>query len=123
MSELNSGAPRANQLAAFYVMIARGEISAATDRASRSRRSDAGADKALVPTRPARVAVAPSSGKASPTITASRSRERASDGDGGKSSRMPSVSVAIQVYIDKGMDAGQIDKVFESMARHLYDRD
>ncbi len=123
MSELNSGAPRANQLAAFYVMIAKGDISAATDRASRSRRNGASTNKALVPTRPARVTVAATSGKANATITASRTRERANDGDGGKSSRMPSVSIAIQVYIDKGMDAVQIDKVFESMARHLYDRD
>jgi hypothetical protein len=124
MSELNSGAPRANQLAAFYVMIAKGDISAATDRASRLRRNGASTDKALVPTRPARVAVPVQSGKAAPTITASRNRDRSNDGDGGgKSNRMPAVSIAIQVYIDKGMDAAQIDKVFESMARHLYDRD
>ena len=122
MSELNSGAPRANQLAAFYVMVAKGDISAATDRASRSRRNGKSADKALVPTRPARVAVAATSGKASPTITANRAREGSSDGNG-KSTRMPAVSIAIQVYIDKGMDAAQIDKVFESMAKHLYDRD
>lgn len=123
MSELSSGGARANQLAAFYVMIAKGDITAATDRASRSRKPGATSDKALVPTRPARISVPATSGKANGSPDASRGRGRSNDGDGGKSTRIPAVSIAIQVYIDKGMDAGQIDKVFESMARHLYDRD
>jgi hypothetical protein len=117
MSALNTGAPRANQLAAFYVMIAKGDITAATDRAS--RRSAPREGSPATPN-PARASAPTSSGKAN--STAPSRRTRSTDGDDGKAPALPSLSIAIQVYIDKGMDAKQVDDVFASMARHLYAR-
>jgi hypothetical protein len=118
MSELNQGAPRANQLAAFYVMVAKANISAATDRASRRNTS---VETAIVPATPMRVATTAASGKATPSLGARRSRS--SDGGSPMTAALPSLSIAIQVYIDKSMDAKQVDQVFESMAKHLYGRE
>lgn len=36
---------------------------------------------------------------------------------------LPSLSVAVQVYIDKDMSAEQVDHVFASMAKHLYGKE
>lgn len=36
---------------------------------------------------------------------------------------LPSLSVAVQVYIDKDMSAEQVEHVFASMAKHLYGKD
>jgi hypothetical protein len=36
---------------------------------------------------------------------------------------MPTLSVAVQVYIDKDMTAEQVDHVFASMAKHLYGKE
>ncbi len=46
------------------------------------------------------------------------------DASGGRGKAgMPTLSVAVQVYIDKEMTAEQVDHVFASMAKHLYGKD
>jgi hypothetical protein len=53
---------------------------------------------------------------------------KAEDGSSGTSKNadrppMPSLSVAVQVYVDKDMTPEQVDHVFASMAKHLYGKD
>lgn len=38
-------------------------------------------------------------------------------------SQAPSIHVNVQIHIDSSADPGQIDQIFESMARHLYGRE
>jgi hypothetical protein len=117
MNETKGGAPRAKQLASFYVMVAKGDLAAATDRAGR-RESAGGTATATKPA--ARSAAAASSGKGAPTVTRRR------EDDGGepeqRAPQLPSLSLAIQIYVDKDMTADQVDHVFASMAKHLYGR-
>ena len=50
-------------------------------------------------------------------------RDSGGDGDSRPKTKMPSLSVAVQVYIDKEMTAEQVDHVFASMAKHLYGKE
>lgn len=110
LNETKAGRPRANQLAAFYVLLASGERGSA--QGSAPRRS--AADRSTTST---------------PRATQRTSRTRAARNSGGSERdtsddsqkvQLPSMSVAVQVYIDKDMTPEQVDHVFESMAKHLY---
>lgn len=111
LNETKAGRPRANQLAAFYVLLASGERGTAQTAAPRRNAGD----RSTVST---------------PRRTRQTTRTRTTNNGGGGSDRdtsgdsqkvqLPSMSVAVQVYIDKDMTAEQVDHVFQSMAKHLY---
>lgn len=109
LNETQSGAPRARQLAAFYALLAKGELPGTSDKATR----------AATQARPARAA----RGEASQGRRASEESHRDNGRQTGFHPAAPTVSIAIQVYLDKNMDADQIDAIFKSMATHLYGRD
>ena len=118
MNETKSGAPRAKQLAAFYVMVAKADLAAVSDRAG--RRETAGTAAAVAKSA-ARSTSTPSSGKG--TVSSSRiGASGSSETHEPKAPQMPSLSVAVQVYVDKDMTPDQVDHVFASMAKHLYGR-
>lgn len=113
LNQTGAGAPRAKELARFYVMLATGDRDAASDRST--KRSEA--TKVARPTRqktPQDDGRAPK-GRASGNVSDDKAMVRRPE--------MPSLSVAIQVYVDKGMTPEQVDHVFASMARHLYGRE
>jgi len=117
MNETKGGAPRAKQLAVFYVMVAKGDLNAISDRAV--RRQTAGSAPAAS-ARPARAAAAASNGKGN--APAPSRHDDQSDARSDRAPSMPSLSVAVQVYVDKDMTPEQVDHVFASMAKHLYGR-
>ena len=109
LRETGTGEARANILSAFYRLLAAGDPAGREDA---SRRADR--QTAVTPRTQTRQAV---------------TRKPKTDGDGaetqdgaGTSTKapLPSLSVAVQVYIDKEMSAEQVDHVFASMAKHLY---
>ena len=117
MNETSSGAPRAKQLASFYVMVAKADLAAASERVG--RRETAGAAPAAS-SRPARSTAPSTNGKGSAPTP--RKGEDRSDGTEDRLPALPSLSVAIQIYVDKDMTADQVDHAFAAMASHLYRR-
>jgi hypothetical protein len=114
MNETKAGAPRAKQLAVFYVMVAMADPSVTGRRQASSSTPAAGA-------RPARSAGPSQNGKGS-MAAARASVDHSNAGASDRMPSMPSLSVAIQVYVDKDMTPEQVDHVFASMAKHLYGR-
>ena len=117
LRETGAGQARANQLAAFYRLLAAGDPSGGEDVQRRTtERQTTPARQQTRQTTPRR------SGAGGQGDTADGAW---SGGKGGDNSRtpLPSLSVAVQVYIDKDMTAEQVDHVFASMARHLYGRE
>jgi len=114
LNETGAGAPRARVLAVFYAMLAKAELNGIGERTPRT---------AVAAARGSR-----RDGTETATQGGRVGTERR-DADQGRGRRQvqtpppPSLSIAIQVYIDKGMDASQVDQVFASMARHLYGRE
>lgn len=117
MNETKSGGPRAKQLAAFYVMVAKGDLAAAGERAG--RRETAGSAPAANG-RSARTATSASGGKGATAPV--RKRDEELHVAEVKTSPMPTLNIAVQVYVDKDMTPEQVDHVFASMAKHLYGR-
>lgn len=113
LNQTGAGAPRAKELARFYVMLATGDREAPGERATKRT-------EVTKAPRPTRHRTQQDNGRTPKGNT----RDQVSD-DTAKSRRpeMPSLSVAIQVYVDKGMTPEQVDHVFASMARHLYGRE
>jgi hypothetical protein len=110
MRETGTGEGRANILSAFYRLLAAGDP-AGRDEATK-RTTERPASTSRTQTR---------------QTTPRRTSKDDTDGTGSKDSAdsagktpLPSLSVAVQVYIDKDMTAEQVDHVFASMARHLY---
>ena len=104
--ETGTGEARANILSAFYRLLAAG------DPAGRDESPRKAGD---------RPAATPRAQTRQTTPRKTPRTDQATDGGGtsGKT-QLPSLSVAVQVYIDKEMTAEQVDHVFASMARHLY---
>lgn len=109
MRETGTGVGRANILAAFYRLLAAG------DPAGRDEAPRRAADRQATATRPQRQATPR---RSKPEAESPESRNGTNGGDARPA--LPSLSVAVQVYIDKDMTAEQVDHVFASMARHLY---
>jgi hypothetical protein len=110
LRETGTGEARANILAGFYRLLAAGDPTA-RDEAQR-RAAVRSAATARTQTRQTTTRKPPK-----PDGDGAESK----DGGGGPGkTQMPSLSVAVQVYIDKDMTAEQVDHVFASMARHLY---
>jgi hypothetical protein len=110
LNETGAGAPRARVLAVFYALIAKGELNGAAERVSTD-------GQARAPRRD------------STEAATQRSRERVERASSDKRGpnhapdpTPPTLSVAIQIYIDKDMSAANVDQVFASMAKHLYGR-
>ena len=111
MRETGTGEGRANILSAFYRLLAAGDPAGrdeAPKRAAAERQASTGRGQTRQST--------PRRTSKDDTDTAG-SRDAA---DGVGKTPLPSLSVAVQVYIDKDMTAEQVDHVFASMARHLY---
>ena len=122
MRDLNTGEAAADKLASFYVLLAAGDPTAGDEAAEHPRerhpRPRPGTRRASETRRARRDAVAtPSASTSGQASTASPTevRQRTTSG--------PSLHVDIQVHIDPAAPADQIDAIFESMARHLFDRD
>lgn len=112
LRETGTGQARANMLAAFYRLLAEGDPLAGEEGRRRAAERQA--------TEPQR-------------RTARAAAQRRSSGDGSsgdpdeaavvRKAQLPSLSVAVQVYVDKNMTAEQVDHVFASMAKHLYGKE
>lgn len=105
MRETGTGEARAAILANFYRLLAAGDPAGRDEPVRRSERPAAAAPRAQ------RQAPARKTGKVENVPDTGPQLERAP---------LPTLSVAVQVYIDKEMTADQVDHVFASMARHLY---
>lgn len=109
LRETGTGEARANILSAFYRLLAAGDP-AGRDEAPRRVERTAGA----TPRTPAR--------QTTPRKPKADTDGTDADDKGGTPAKvqLPTLSVAVQVYIDKDMSAEQVDHVFASMAKHLY---
>lgn len=112
LRETGTGKARANMLAAFYRLLAAGDPSAGDEGARRA--ADRPATSQRQPVRAAQKRTG--NGAAAPRDTGDNRGEA-------QKALLPSLSVAVQVYIDKDMTPEQVDHVFASMARHLYGKE
>lgn len=118
LNDTKSGSARAKQLATFYVLLAKGDP--ADTAGSRPRRgATIGSDV---------------SARRQPRDQEKARGSKRKAADGGKDADaspdlkhhalpIPSLNLAVQVYIDKEMTPEQVDHVFASMARHLYGKE
>lgn len=109
LRETGTGEGRANILTAFYRLLATGDPSGQADAPRRVERTAA--------------APRPAARQSSPRVRTKTEDDDATDKNGSGGSgrvQLPTLSVAVQVYIDKDMSAEQVDHVFASMAKHLY---
>ncbi len=111
MRETGTGEGRANILAAFYRLLAAGDPSGRDEAPRRSpdRQASPGRQRQATPRRQ----------QANVEGVAERGDSKKED----VKPPLPSLSIAVQVYIDKDMTADQVDHVFASMARHLYGKE
>ncbi len=114
LRETGTGQARANMLAAFYRLLSAGDPSGGDG----AQRRTADRPPATTPRQ---------TSQTSPRRLSKEGAEGASSKNGGsggsEKTQMPSLSVAVQVYIDKDMTPEQVDHVFASMARHLYGKE
>jgi len=109
LRETGTGEARANILSAFYRLLAAGDPSGRDDAPRRTERTTAAAPRTTT--------------RQTNTRKPKADTDEADAGDSGGTSgkvQLPTLSVAVQVYIDKDMSAEQVDHVFASMAKHLY---
>lgn len=109
MTELNVGESAAKQMARFYVLVAKADMSEADSTQTR-KASDAGSE----PKRKRRDAKQ-TSPKGSETTPGDRQAKDSTPD-------APDLRIAVQVHIPSDATPQQIDAIFESMAKHLYGR-
>jgi hypothetical protein len=112
LNDTQSGVARARQLATFYVMLAKGDAtdtSGARPRRAASPRATGLQRREDADTRTVR--------------SEKPSKPPASQDGKNMTPPVPSLNLAVQVYIDKDMSPEQVDHVFASMAKHLYGKE
>jgi hypothetical protein len=109
------------RIARFYLLLSAGNPAGA-DQPTRERAPQPGQPAAPArPTRRTRAtgrAAAPGRGTAQPAPQ----EQPPTQAPAPRQAQQPSVHIDIQVHIDPAATAEQIDQIFASMARHLYDR-
>jgi hypothetical protein len=112
LRETGAGQARANILAAFYRLLAAGDPTGGEDGQRRAERQQAPQRQQRAPRGQAQ--------RRSNTDDQNGASTKDATTDRQQQAPLPSLSVAVQVYIDKDMTPDQVDHVFASMARHLY---
>lgn len=110
LRETGTGEARAAILAGFYRLLAAGDPAGRDEAPRRAPERAAGAPRPAARQQTPRVKVKPL-----PEDSEPKGDDRSSS-----KTQLPSLSVAVQVYIDKEMTAEQVEHVFASMAKHLY---
>lgn len=114
-----TGQAAAERMARFYALLAAGDPAAA-DQATAERTARPG--QMTPATRPARQARAAGGAAARTNRGQAAPPQEQPAAPAARQVQQPSVHIDIQVHIDPAATAEQIDQIFASMARHLYDR-
>ena len=117
MRNARVGEAAARQLAAFYLLLAVPSLEEKEARPAAARETAPSARR--TPAGEGRVAQKRGRGQGLPDKSANRLKEI----EDATRIPMPSVHVDVQVHIDPGASAEQIDRIFSAMARHLYGRE
>lgn len=118
MRETGAGEGAAAKMALLYLLLAAGDPDAEAKIAERPQTTRQGPGDAKPRPRTSRREGTAVSGAAPAGQDAARSGSTT-----GARHSTPSIHIDIQVHIDPAATAEQIDEIFASMARHLYERD
>lgn len=116
-----AGQAYTERMARLYLLLAAGDPAGATQAAAEPRQARQTAAGARAPRQRA-TGRSVAGGRPSSAPAAAPAATAPAPAPAARQASQPSVHIDIQVHIDPAATAEQIDQIFASMARHLYDR-